>query len=49
MPAQEQAELWMNLRDRMKNDWKELTMQEKKAGSSHHPTTAHPITTNILS
>lgn len=32
MPPQEQAELWMALRDRMKADWNELTMQEKKAG-----------------
>lgn len=32
MPPQEQADLWMALRDRMKNDWNELTMQEKKAG-----------------
>jgi len=32
MPPQEQADLWMALRDRMKVDWKELTMQEKKAG-----------------
>ncbi|MBO1764937.1 hypothetical protein JQN64_27580, partial [Escherichia coli] len=31
MPPQEQADLWMTLRDRMKTDWKELTMQEKKA------------------
>lgn len=31
MPPQEQAELWMALRDRMKTDWHELTMQEKKA------------------
>ncbi|EKG19669.1 Cytochrome c oxidase subunit IV [Macrophomina phaseolina MS6] len=31
MPPQEQAELWMALRDRMKVDWKELTLQEKKA------------------
>ncbi|KAF2855309.1 COX4-domain-containing protein [Plenodomus tracheiphilus IPT5] len=31
MPPQEQADLWMGLRDRMKTDWKELTMQEKKA------------------
>ncbi|EGP83841.1 unnamed protein product [Zymoseptoria tritici ST99CH_1A5] len=31
MPPQEQAELWMSLRDRMKVDWNELTMQEKKA------------------
>lgn len=32
MPPQEQAELWMALRDRMKTDWHELTLQEKKAG-----------------
>ena len=32
MPPQEQAELWMNLRDRMKINWAELTLQEKKAG-----------------
>jgi cytochrome c oxidase subunit 4 len=31
LPPQEQADLWMSLRDRMKTDWKELTMQEKKA------------------
>lgn len=31
MPPQEQAELWMALRDRMTVDWHELTMQEKKA------------------
>lgn len=31
MPPQEQADLWMALRDRMKNDWHELTLQEKKA------------------
>ena len=42
MPPQEQAELWMQLRDRMKVDWHELTLQEKKAGtfpvhSSHLP------------
>lgn len=33
MPPQEQADLWMALRDRMKVDWKELTLQEKKAGT----------------
>ena len=33
MPPQEQADLWMTLRDRMKTDWKELTMQEKKVGA----------------
>ncbi|CAG8971072.1 hypothetical protein HYALB_00009672 [Hymenoscyphus albidus] len=31
MPPQEQAELWMSLRDRMKAPWAELTTQEKKA------------------
>ncbi|MCJ1485191.1 Cytochrome c oxidase subunit 5A [Schaereria dolodes] len=31
MPPQEQAELWMQLRDRMKADWHQLTTQEKKA------------------
>jgi cytochrome c oxidase subunit 4 len=31
MEPQEQAELWMSLKDRMKSDWHELTMQEKKA------------------
>lgn len=35
MPPQEQAELWMALRDRMKADWHELTLQEKKAGTFH--------------
>lgn len=34
MPMQEQAELWMALRDRMKGSWAELTLQEKKAGKS---------------
>ena len=32
MPMQEQAELWMALRDRMKESWTDLTVQEKKAG-----------------
>ena len=31
MPPNEQAELWMQLRDRMKGSWSELTAQEKKA------------------
>jgi len=31
MPPQEQADLWMALRDRMKVDWHQLTAQEKKA------------------
>lgn len=33
MPLQEQADLWMSLRDRMKGNWKELTVQEQKAGA----------------
>ena len=33
MPPQEQAELWMQLRDRMRVDWHEMTLQEKKAGT----------------
>jgi len=32
MNPQEQADLWMALRDRMKIDWHDLTLQEKKAG-----------------
>ncbi|KAK0127915.1 Cytochrome c oxidase subunit 5A [Cadophora gregata f. sp. sojae] len=31
LPPQEQADLWMALRDRMKVNWSELTLQEKKA------------------
>ncbi|KAL8944942.1 MAG: hypothetical protein Q9216_000103 [Gyalolechia sp. 2 TL-2023] len=31
MPPQQQADLWMALRDRMKTDWHEMTLQEKKA------------------
>ncbi|KAL2112067.1 hypothetical protein VUR80DRAFT_8642 [Thermomyces stellatus] len=31
MPLQEQAELWMALRDRMQGSWKDLTTQEKRA------------------
>lgn len=33
LPLQEQADLWMALRDRMQVNWKELTLQEKKAGA----------------
>ena len=46
MPPQEQADLWMALRDRMKVDWNELTLQEKKAGMSHvtHTTIRFPTT-----
>ncbi|KAM0328469.1 hypothetical protein ACHAQA_004876 [Verticillium albo-atrum] len=47
MPLQEQAELWMALRDRMKGPWQELTLQEKKAAywiafGPHGPRTADP-------
>lgn len=31
MPPNEQADLWMSLRDRMRGSWAELTPQEKKA------------------
>ncbi|KAL4778251.1 cytochrome c oxidase subunit IV-domain-containing protein [Aspergillus varians] len=31
LPPQEQADLWMQLRDRMKVDWHQMTIQEKKA------------------
>lgn len=41
MPPQEQADLWMSLRDRMKVDWKELTMQEKKAGTYTYLESCH--------
>ncbi|KAJ2984256.1 hypothetical protein NQ176_g107 [Zarea fungicola] len=34
MPLQEQADLWMSLRDRMKGSWSELTVQEQKAVKS---------------
>jgi len=36
MPPQEQADLWMALRDRMKVNWAEMTLQEKKAGGFYH-------------
>ncbi|KAJ9622404.1 Cytochrome c oxidase subunit 5B, mitochondrial [Taxawa tesnikishii (nom. ined.)] len=47
MPPQEQADLWMALRDRMKVDWHELTLQEKKAAyyiafGPHGPRRASP-------
>ncbi|KAK0740682.1 cytochrome c oxidase polypeptide 5 [Schizothecium vesticola] len=31
MPSREQADLWMALRDRMKDNWNNLTLAEKKA------------------
>ncbi|KAI5800263.1 cytochrome c oxidase subunit IV family [Peziza echinospora] len=47
IPPQEQAELWMNLRDRMKSNWNELTLAEKKASywiafGPHGPRAAPP-------
>lgn len=44
MPPQEQAELWMQLRDRMKVDWHEMTFQEKKAGTCFLDPTQHQRT-----
>lgn len=44
MPLQEQAELWMALRDRMKENWADLTLQEKKAGESDPKTRQHQFT-----
>lgn len=32
MQPEQQAELWMALRDRMKNDWHDLSFHERKAG-----------------
>ena len=50
MPPQEQADLWMALRDRMKVDWHDLTLQERKAGTPLsryvHPA---PSTTSLTS
>lgn len=43
MPLQEQAELWMSLRDRMKEDWNELSLQEKKAGESRQGSSERPF------
>ncbi|KZZ94889.1 cytochrome c oxidase polypeptide V precursor [Moelleriella libera RCEF 2490] len=51
MPLQEQADLWMALRDRMKGNWNELTLQEKKAAywiafGPHGPRAVDPPGTN---
>lgn len=51
MPLQEQADLWMALRDRMKGSWTELTVQEQKAAywiafGPHGPRAADPPGTN---
>ena len=43
MPPQEQADLWMALRDRMKNDWHDLTLQERKAGMSTFTRSSKPL------
>jgi len=47
LPPQEQADLWMALRDRMKVNWSELTLQEKKAAywiafGAHGPRSVPP-------
>jgi len=47
MPPEEQADLWMSLRDRMKSNWSELTVQEKKAAywiafGAHGPRSVPP-------
>ena len=49
MPPQEQADLWMALRDRMKVNWAELTVQEKKAGTHIPPPTSSFNSPVILS
>lgn len=52
MPPQEQADLWMQLRDRMKVDWHQMTVQEKKAGAyTLFPTPSTPFVcgSNLLS
>ncbi|GAP92883.1 putative cytochrome c oxidase polypeptide 5 [Rosellinia necatrix] len=51
MPPTEQAELWMALRDRMKGNWAELTLQEKKAAywiafGAHGPRALPPADEN---
>ncbi|PHH79338.1 hypothetical protein CDD82_2440 [Ophiocordyceps australis] len=51
MPLQEQADLWMALRDRMKGNWNELTIQEQKAAywiafGPHGPRAVDPPGTN---
>ena len=55
MPPQEQANLWMSLRDRLKVDWHDLTLNEKKAGmfiicclDSHGTFAIHIYSTFIL-
>jgi cytochrome c oxidase subunit 4 len=45
MPMQEQAELWMALRDRMKENWADMTVQEKKAGKLPMPS---PLTASFI-
>ncbi|KAK0705149.1 cytochrome c oxidase polypeptide V mitochondrial precursor [Lasiosphaeris hirsuta] len=51
LPLQEQADLWMSLRDRMKESWTELTIAEKKAAyyiafGPHGPRSADPPNEN---
>lgn len=52
MPPSEQAELWMQLRDRMKGSWVGLTAQEKRASywiafGPHGPRAVPPPGENI--
>ncbi|KXJ89637.1 cytochrome c oxidase subunit IV family [Microdochium bolleyi] len=51
MPPTEQAELWMALRDRMKTNWAEMTLNEKKAAywiafGAHGPRAQEPADEN---
>ena len=47
LPPQEQADLWMQLRDRMRTDWHQLTLQEKKAGMYLFPSIYFLLPTNF--
>ncbi|KAI9846154.1 MAG: Cytochrome c oxidase subunit 5A [Sclerophora amabilis] len=52
MAPQEQADLWMQLRDRMKTNWHELTLAEKKAAywiafGPHGPRAGNPPGENM--
>lgn len=52
MSPQEQADLWMQLRDRMKVDWHQMTLQEKKAAywisfGPHGPRAQYPKGENL--
>lgn len=49
MPLQEQADLWMSLRDRMKENWAELTLHEKRAGEFSEAIASPRMPTLLLS